>query len=83
MTSKKNLGGQNVCENIMSEGAAGSIYTTYNYSWARGGQTVSLSFTLRMVQCDNYDDPNKSECKQERANFDPESLASEMIGNVK
>ncbi len=69
-TMKTTINGHAYCLTEASEGAAGSIYTTYTYTFARGATTVSLSFTLRKVQCANYDEPQKSACQSEQASFD-------------
>ncbi len=68
------ISGENYCVSKISEGAAGSTYTTYTYTRANGNLTDRYSFTLRFVQCENYDDPQKTECKTERANFSANSF---------
>ena len=70
------------CRTTQSEGAAGSVYTDYTYSSQREGGYVSLTFALRMTQCANYDDPQKTECEQERASFNPDALADEILQTV-
>lgn len=58
------------CITRESEGAAGSMYTQYAYARARGNTTAILTFSMRLVQCGNYDEPKKSECDAERTAFD-------------
>jgi hypothetical protein len=67
---KATINGHEYCVTQASEGAAGSTYTTYTYTWAQGAQTGKLSFVLQKVQCANYDEPQKTACKSEQAAFD-------------
>jgi hypothetical protein len=69
-TERQVLGGRSYCVTRESEGAAGSIYTMYAYAFEHGGRVALLTFSLRAVQCGNYDEPRKSECETERAAFD-------------
>ena len=59
------------CVTRESEGVAGSIYTSYAYATKIQGKMAYLTFSLRFVQCANYDDPKKTKCESERATFDP------------
>ncbi|MFA6304391.1 MAG: Gmad2 immunoglobulin-like domain-containing protein [Patescibacteria group bacterium] len=76
------------CVEAMSEGAAGSTYTSYAYTTAQFGKLITLSFTLRYPQCLNYDDPQKTSCQNERESFDLDGVVDRMfqsivfIGNV-
>lgn len=81
-TSHALIGGHEYCLNRESEGAAGSIYTTYTYSSQRAGQVVALSFIIRTVQCMNYDEPQRSACQAAQAAFDPGTLADGIISTV-
>lgn len=78
-TLQKTISGRNYCITVESEGAAGSIYTTYSYMTKFGEQLAETKFILRFVQCDNYEDPNKTECKNERANFNPDNLTDQIF----
>ena len=42
-----------------------------------------LTFTLRWVQCLNYDEPKAFACKAEQASFDVNSLAGRLAATVK
>lgn len=79
----KFIGGSQYCVITTSEGAAGSTYITYMYETMRGAKLVTLSFTLRKVQCMNYDEPERSSCMAEQASFDPDALASQIIESGK
>ena len=76
------INGRPYCVTTSSEGAAGSVYIDYAYAIAKEGKTVTLSFTLREVQCANYDDPQKTACEQERNNFDVDAFADSIMQTV-
>jgi hypothetical protein len=75
--------GQSFCQTEQQEGAAGSIYTNYTYTFARGTDLASFAFTVRSVQCGNYDEPQKSACEAERAALDVMRMVREMRGRMK
>lgn len=77
-SSQKTIENVEYCVTQESEGAAGSVYTKYTYAFANNEKTVKLSFTLRMVQCANYDEPKKSACETERKNFDVDELSHKI-----
>jgi hypothetical protein len=70
------------CVTTTGEGAAGSTYIDYAYAREKDGKTLTLSFTLREVQCANYDDPQKTACEQERERFSPDDLADHILQTV-
>ncbi len=78
VTEEVNIDTQNFCITKVSEGAAGSTYTNYQYAFGKGNKTVVLSFSLRFPQCLNYDLPKKIECTNERDVFDPNKIASDI-----
>lgn len=82
-TEKKVVNNHEYCATISSEGAAGSVYTQYAYAREIKGKTVVLGFTLKSVQCGNYDDPQKSECEKERADFNIDNFADEIFGTLR
>lgn len=77
----RTINGHNYCVTAESEGAAGSIYTMYAYAYPRGNQTAILTFSLRFVQCANYDEPPKGECERERATFNLDRLIDQIATN--
>lgn len=79
---KHTINGREYCVSAESEGAAGSVYTTYTYQWPQGNQTASVSFVLRHVQCANYDEPKQSECKQEQAAFNVDSAVAPSLNKA-
>ena len=91
ITSKQVINGKNYCVTKESEGAAGSIYIQYAYAVSadlnnlpqEGNSTVILTFSLRMVQCANYDDPQKTACETERASFNIDPTVDQIVRSLK
>jgi hypothetical protein len=83
MTSMQTINDNTYCVTIESEGAAGTTYTKYAYAWARNDGTTILTFSLRVPQCENYDDPKKTECKTEVKSFNLDAIADAMAQSVK
>ncbi len=79
MTKEETIAGTRFCITKMSEGAAGSIYTTYTYAMAFGTATARFSFVLRFPQCYNYDKSAETECLLEEKNFDINSLVGQIV----
>ncbi len=82
-TEKKIINGKEFCITRESEGAAGSTYTMYAYVFPFGKKTAIFTFSMQKVQCDNYDEPKKTECKNAQASFDVDSTLGSMAGSVK
>lgn len=82
-TEKRTIDGRTYCVTKMAEGAAGSIYTQYAYAFSLAGKTIIFTFTLRAVQCANYDDPQKTACENERLVFDPDRIVDRMANSLK
>lgn len=79
LTVKNIINNHEYCVTIKSEGAAGSTYNQYAYSTRINGKTYIYTFTTRMVQCANYNDPEKTMCEEERKNFDLDTLVDHII----
>lgn len=71
----KTIGTASYCVEGRDDAAAGSRYTAYTYSVARDAGVISISFTIRRVQCMNYDEPRQGECQRAQAGFDADQLA--------
>ncbi len=82
MTIQKKINNIVYCIESVSEGAAGTFYTDYTYTFLKDSKLVKLSFTLAYPQCDNYDDPKKTECEQERQTFDLDTLINRIAESV-
>lgn len=74
------------CATKISEGAVGSTYTQYAYAFPKDTFVVVLTFSLRFINCENYDEALQSECRIERQDFNPDILidqiAQTLIVNV-
>ncbi len=79
---KKTIGGKEYCITTEAEGAAGSTYLQYAYAFGFSNKTIKATFTLREVQCANYDDPKKTECETERNTFNIDTVLTEMVNTV-
>lgn len=80
---KQTIKGRTYCVIVSTEGAAGSTYTTYEYSTNRGDFIAKTIFTLRTPQCLNYDEPNQSICIQEQESFDVSGLVDQIISSIR
>lgn len=69
-TRKVTVGNRGYCVTSVVGAAAGSIYTQYAFAFPKNDKTVILTFTVRSVQCGNYDEPQKILCEAERETFD-------------
>jgi hypothetical protein len=68
-TELRTIEGREYCVTQITEGAAGSIYSQYAYAFPKDDATMILTFTLRMPQCLNYDDPERTACQDEQETF--------------
>lgn len=82
-TVKKMVGGKEYCITTESEGAAGSVFLQYKYVFGFDDKTVVATFSVREVQCANYDDPKKSECETERKSFNIDTVLTQMLKTVR
>ncbi len=80
---KSLVGGTTYCIEAMSEGAAGSVYTSFTYTTDWNDKLIRIEFTLRYPQCLNYDDPNRPICQKERESFDLDNLVNSIVQSLK
>ena len=76
------INGHQYCLTTTSEGAAGSVYTTYEYTLWQGEYLLHVELSLRYPQCRNYDEPKQSDCIAEQDSFDVGNLADMILGSV-
>lgn len=81
-TELRLIGGRAYCVTTISEGAAGSVYLQYAYAFPAGTKTHILTFTLRAVQCGNYDEPQKTACETERTAFTIDPLLDQIARTI-
>ncbi len=79
----RKINGREYCIGSESEGAAGSIYTTYTYNTMEGDRMITIRFTLRYAQCGNYSEPKKTECEQEHQSFDLDDLVDRIVQTIR
>lgn len=73
------LNNRQYCVESKSEGAAGSVYTTYSYKTLVDDFLATVKVTVREVNCDNYDEPQQTTCKTERKTLDLDKLIDSLI----
>ncbi len=81
-TEEKVVNGHIYCITRVSDGAAGSTYTQYAYLFPKDGKVLALTFTLRFVQCANYEPEPRVSCEAERSSFDIDSIADAMATSI-
>lgn len=81
-TIKRIIENRTYCITMESEGAAGSVYTNYAYATQINNKVVILTFSAKAVSCANYDDPQKTECENERTTADMDQLIDQIFGTL-
>lgn len=81
-TRETEINGRTYCVTTISEGAAGSVYQQYAYAREFEENTVIMTFSLREVQCANYDEDEAAVCEAEQGGFNVDELADEMMQTV-
>lgn len=77
-TERRMVDNREYCVTLVSEGAAGSVYTQYAYAFPTQGKVSIFTFSLRTVQCRNYDEEEKSRCESEREVFYLDGLVDKI-----
>lgn len=81
-TERRLVDDREYCRTSIVEGAAGSIYTQYAYSFLRGNSTIIFTFSTRATQCANYDEVERKDCEGERETFDLDSVIDKIVQTV-
>lgn len=82
-TEPVTIDGRTYCVTRVREGAAGSIYTLYAFAMPAGERVAILTFSLREVQCANYDEPARGECERERVAFSIEPIIDRIARTLR
>lgn len=82
-TERVKVNGREYCLTREAEGAAGSVYTQYAYTFPRGSHAATMMFSTRTVQCLNYDEPRRVACMHELTAFDPNQLMDQIAQTVR
>ena len=78
----RTLNGRSYCAAKEVQGAAGSIYTQHAYTTSIDDKVVFLTFSLRTPQCDNYEEPKRSTCKNEQSAFSVDDLTDQIVSTL-
>lgn len=78
-TYKNEINDRKYCISSFSEGAAGSVYTTYTYTTVVEDMVYQISFVVRYSNCGNWPEERRIECQTERENFNLDSLVDEVV----
>lgn len=82
-TEERSVSGREMCVTETMEGAAGSVYTDYSYTFRQNASTTgTFTFSTRMSQCANYGEAERMECDKEREEFSLDELISDIIGTI-
>jgi hypothetical protein len=73
------INGRTYCVTEVVGAAAGSVYKMFAYATEKNSKTAILTFTIREVQCGNYDEPEKTACEKERKDFNLDQLVDQMF----
>jgi len=79
VTNKVTIGGKEFCVTQVREGAAGSVYTMYAFATEINGRVPIFTFSLKSVQCANYDEPQRTECDEEGNSFDINQVTGKIV----
>lgn len=82
-TRLQTIDGREFCVTETNEGAAGSIYTDYVYATELEGKVITFTFSLRRVQCANYEELESAVCQDEQEQFDLDAIVSEMARSAR
>ncbi len=82
-TEERTIEGTRYCVTLSSEGAAGSIYEQYAYVFEKDGQVLSMTFSIRLPQCGNYDETERLACEGERISFSIDELVHEIAQTIR
>ncbi|NCB20603.1 MAG: hypothetical protein EOM88_01595 [Clostridia bacterium] len=67
------------CIESQSEGAAGSVYTDYNYTTLINNYLITIKTTVQEVNCQNFDNPQKKACEAERKSLNLDELIDSLL----
>lgn len=81
-TTKQEINNHTYCVTKVIGGAAGSVYAQYAYAFPNNNKTVILTFSLRFVQCGNYDAAQKEACESERKSFDISDIVDQIAQSL-
>jgi hypothetical protein len=81
-TERATINGREYCVTRKSEGAAGSVYREYAYTFSNEKDLLTLSFAFRFPQCANYNQSDAAECVADQAALDIDALADQIAHTI-
>lgn len=75
--SKEEIGGREYCLTI-SEG----VFSDYEYLAEKNGELISVEFSLKYSDCSLFEEPEKTECQEERITFNMDDIVGGMMESV-
>lgn len=81
-TENKIIKNRIYCVTKISEGAAGSIYTNYAYEIPYKNGALIFTFSLRKVQCGNYDEKDRLACENEQSSFNIDNIMAKIVESI-
>lgn len=82
VTSKRLVEGREYCVALKTEGAAGTTFYSYTYTFIKDRKTFVLTFNLAFGGC-YYDDPVKTECEKAQDSFNVDIFADQIARSIK
>jgi len=85
LTEPRTINGNEFCVTEIAEGAAGSVYRQFAYAFSVPSlnKVFIYTFSARLVQCLNYDEPEATTCQESQASFDPDEIAAQFLKHTK
>lgn len=81
-TDLRAIAQRDYCIGEETEGAAGSVYTTYVYNTQKDGRMLTVTLAVRYPQCANYEERGKLSCELERQVFSVDEVVSSIVESV-
>ena len=81
-TSVHVINGRTYCVTTVTDAAAGSVYRQYAYAFSKDDKNMILTFSLRSPQCENYEEPERKDCKIKMQDFNPDILVDNIVQTI-
>lgn len=78
-TTQKLINNRMYCVNVINEGAAGSVYSSYTYTTFEDGNLFKINFILRYSSCGNYSEKENQDCINEREIFNVDLIVDDLF----
>lgn len=82
-TRLASIGARSYCITRVVEGAAGNVYTQYAYTTLVDTKVVTLTFSTRQPQCENYAEPQRTACQNEQESFDINAIVDQIVNTMR